>query len=233
MKALILAGGKGTRMLSLTKNCPKSLVEVNNRPFLWFIMDTFKKAGINEFFIIFGSKRSKFENFLKKFNLKATLIFQKKPLGTGNAVKIAKNFLKNQQFLVTAGDHLFSVQDIMSLIKCKSENCLTTLCVDNPQKYGVLDIKNRKLLRIIEKPIISGPALINASLYKFNPIIFKYLDLIKLSPRNEYELTDAVSLMAQDFPVHIRKIKDFWIDFGTIADIPKVDKNLKDIGYSL
>lgn len=230
MKALILAGGKGTRMLPLTKKCPKSLIEVNNRPFLWFIIDHLKKAGIEEIIILFGSKKSKFEDFLKKFNLKATLIFQKKPLGTGNAVKIAKNLLDDQPFLVIAGDQLFSVRDIKSLMECKHKNCLSALYQDEPQKYGVLDIKNRKLLRIIEKPNMFGPALINASLYKFDPIIFRYLNQIRLSLRNEYELTEAISLMAQNFPIYIYKIKDFWIDFGSIEDISRVDKKLKDMG---
>jgi dTDP-glucose pyrophosphorylase len=233
MKALILAGGKGTRMLPLTKNCPKSLVEVNNRPFLWFIIDTLKKAGIEEFIIVFGSKKRKFENFLKKFNLKATLIFQKIPLGTGDAVKITKTFFENQQFLVIAGDQLFSVSDIKSLINSKHKNCLSAIYHDEPKKYGVLNIKNGKVLGIIEKPDIFSPALINTSLYKFDSNIFRYLDLIKLSPRNEYELTEAVSLMAQDFPIYIKKIKDFWVDFGSIDDIPIVDKKLKEIGYIL
>ncbi len=231
MKAVVLAGGLGTRMLPLTKTTPKSLLIVNNRPFLWFIIENLRKAGISDIFIIYGFKREKFKEFLENFNVKATLVHQKQPLGTGDAVKLMNKFTRNESFIVLAGDQLFSAADIRSIANSEYHNCLSAFYVNDPKKYGMIKIKDGKLVKIIEKPKKDYPAFINASLYKFSHNIYKYLNLVKLSKRNEYELTDAVSLMAKDIPVYVKKLNDYWLDLGCLKDRVIIEKRLKELGY--
>jgi len=102
------------------------------------------------------------------------------------------------------------------------------LRVANPEKYGVLAAKDGKLIRIHEKPKEFVGDLINTGLYKFTPEIYNYLAQIKLSPRGEYELTDALTLLAQKENVVVVQVKDYWLDLGTTADILKIENFLNN-----
>jgi L-threonylcarbamoyladenylate synthase len=97
----------------------------------------------------------------------------------------------------------------------------------NPEKYGVLVENNGFLKKVVEKPKEFVGNLINTGLYKFTPEIFSKLPKIKKSPRGEYEITDAINLLAKEKKVKIQKIKDFWLDFGNPADIIKISYFLK------
>jgi len=89
-------------------------------------------------------------------------------------------------------------------------------------------VKNGKLVRIHEKPKEFVGDLINTGLYKFTPEIYNYLAQIKLSPRGEYELTDALTLLAQKENVDVVQVKDYWLDLGTTADIQKIENFLNN-----
>jgi|APSaa5957512622_1039677.scaffolds.fasta_scaffold80609_2 dTDP-glucose pyrophosphorylase len=223
MKAVILAAGKGTRLLPLTENIPKVLVEVNGKPFLSYVIDNLKKAGITELGIIVGFKKEKIVRFLKENNIQATLIEQKEQLGTGHAVLQAKEFCGNDNFLALGGDNLFSVKDLLSV---KNDDNLCYLLgkeVEEWKKYGVLVVEDGKLLKIIEKPQDFVGRLINAGLYKFPPGIWGALDKMELSARGEYELTDAISLLAKEGKVKVLKLQDYWLDLGCKGDIAKIE----------
>ena len=95
MKAVILAAGKGTRMLPLTETIPKVLVEVNGKPFLHYVIENLKKAGFTELGIVVGYMKEKVAEFLKNNQIEATLIEQEQQLGTGDAIKKAKDFFRS------------------------------------------------------------------------------------------------------------------------------------------
>jgi len=226
MKAVIMAAGKGVRMLPLTKTIPKVLVEVNGRPFLWYVIDNLHTAGITDICLIVSYKKEKIAEFLKKYDIKAEMIEQKVPQGTGQAVSLAKSFTKDDDFIVLGGDNLWSPNDIKRITLQKQ--ALLGLKVANPEKYGVLVVNDRKLVRIHEKPKEFVGDLINTGLYKFTSEIYNCLAQIKLSERGEYELTDALGLLAQKENVAVITIKDYWLDLGTIADIEKIEKFLRE-----
>lgn len=227
MKAVILAAGKGTRMLPLTETVPKVLIEVNGKPFLYYVIENLKKAGFNEFGIIVGYLKEKIEEFVKKNGINAELIEQKEQLGTGHAVLQAKEFCKDEDFIVLGGDNLFSVSDLKSINNQDDFIYVIGKKVESPSRYGVLIVKEDKLARIIEKPKEFVGNLINIGLYKFTPEIWKALDKIKLSPRGEYELTDAITILAEQGKVKVLKLKDYWLDLGCKEDIPKIMDFLK------
>jgi len=227
MKAVIMAAGKGTRMLPLTEKAPKVLVEINGKPFLYYVLKHLQEAGFDDIAIITGYLKEKFPEFLEKYGFEATLIEQDEQKGTGHAAKLAKEFAKGENFILLGGDNLWSVDDLKTIGQDDNECYIAGIKVEEPQKYGVLVEKDGKLVHIHEKPEKYVGDLINTGLYKFTPEIFDALEQIQLSPRGEYELTDAISILAEKGKVNVYSIKDYWLDLGSIEDIKKVENFLK------
>lgn len=230
MKAVIIAAGKGTRMLPLTETTPKVLLEVNSKPFLYYTLEHLKKVGITEVGLIVGHLKEKFPEFLEKYGFKATLIEQKEQLGTGDAIRQAKEFVGNDNFVVIYGDNLFSADDLKAIAKDDDLTYTGGYKVGNPEKYGVLITDGDKLVEIKEKPKEFVGDLVNPGLYKLTPEIFAELERIEKSPRGEYELTDAVSILAKQGKVNVVKLNDYWLDLSLKEDIQKVEEFLKNLG---
>ncbi|MFA6273838.1 MAG: sugar phosphate nucleotidyltransferase [Candidatus Paceibacterota bacterium] len=228
IKIVILAAGKGVRMLPLTNDIPKVLVKINGKEFLYYVIKNLQKASYKNFCLIVGYKKEKIEEFLKRENIKAELIEQKEIKGTGDAVMQAKSFVGQDNFIVLGGDNLWSSQDLASVNKEDTYNYISAIEVNNPEKYGVLVEENNFLKEIKEKPKDFVGNLINTGLYKFTPEIFEALEKIKISPRGEYELTDAITLLAKEKKVKVLKIKDYWKDLGSLSDIEPMDEFLKN-----
>lgn len=218
MKALILAAGKGTRMMPLTERIPKVLVEVNGKPFLYYVLKSLKKAGYKDFGIIVGYKKEKIESFLKEYKFKAKLIEQKEQLGTGHAVLQAKEWIGKNNFIVCSGDNLYDISDIKRIKMKDSFYYLLGLEIDEWQKYGVLVVENCFLKEIKEKPKQFVGNLINTGLYKLKPEIFPILEKLRPSPRGEIELTDALNVLAKKNKVRVLNGK-WWVDLGCKKDI--------------
>ena len=229
-KAVIMAAGKGTRMLPLTETIPKVLIEINNKPFLHYVIENLKAAGFTEFGIIAGYLKEKIEDYIKQNNINATIIEQKEQLGTGHAVLQAKDFCKDENFIVLGGDNLFSVEDLKAINNQDEFCCIVGKEIqEDPSKYGVLVIKDDKLIKIVEKPKEFVSNIISIGLYKFTKEIWPALDKIELSERGEYELTDAITLLAKQGKVKALKLKNYWLDLGSKEDIPKVEEFIKKL----
>lgn len=227
-KIFVLAAGKGTNMMPLTKNIPKVLVKVNDRPFLWYLLTNIQKAGYKEIFLIVGYKQAKIKEFLKEYGFKdVKLIEQKRLLGTGHAVSLLHNYIERENFVVIAGDNLYSPGDLKVLRKNDNYCHVVGRVDENPGKYGVMFQDKDYLVRIKEKPRKLIGNLVNTSLYKFTPEIFKVLKGIHKSERGEYELIDAITKLGGKKMVKISKIQDYWLDMGTVEDIPEVEAFLK------
>ncbi len=232
MRAVILAAGQGTRMLHLTKNKSKLLIEVQKKPFLGYLLDNLLKAGYGELVLVVGYKEEMMREFLKKYKYKAKVVNQfeilgEKEYGTLCPIKCVKDIIGKENFLVVPGDNLFSVKDLKSFNIEDDYNYVAGLYHKHPEKYGVLISDNSLLKEIIEKSKEHVGNLINTGLYKFTPEVFDKIPKISLSPRGEYELTDAITLLAKEKKVKIKKIQDYWIDFGSPADIIKFSQFLK------
>ena len=230
MKAIIMAAGKGTRMLPLTENTPKVLIKINEKPFLYYVIENLKKAGFDEFGIIAGYLKEKIEAWVKENNINATIIEQAEQKGTGHAVMQAKEFCKDENFIVLGGDNLFSVEDLHA-INNDDEFCygIGKQLEGDISRYGVFRVQDDKLLEIVEKPEIPPSDIINIGLYKFTPEIWTALDSIELSPRGEYELTDAINILAKQGKVKALTLHNYWLDLGKLEDIPIVEKEIKEL----
>ncbi len=230
MKAVILAAGKGLRMLPLTRDKPKTLIEINGKPFLSYLLDHLHKAGITEVAIVAGYKIEKIAEFAKKHSAVITLIEQQQLRGTGDALMQAKDFVDGEDFMVLGGDNLFSPADLQAIQKDDEYCYVGGWKTANPEKYGIMVCKGNVLLKIVEKPRNFIGDLINAGLYKFTPDIFEALGKIGLSERGELELTDAVSLLAESRKVKVLMLQDYWLDLGRKEDVPEVEAFLKKLG---
>jgi len=159
LKCVILAAGKGIRLQPITSNRSKHMINIYGKPILENCLITLKKAGITEFFIIVNYKEDIIRQYFgngEKLGLKIKYIHQKKTLGTGNALLLAKSYIKND-FLLVYGDLIFSEKIIKNLLclnkKEKTEAILSVVPVDKPENYGVIEIKNKKYVKkILEKP---------------------------------------------------------------------------------
>ncbi len=214
-------------MLPLTEKVPKVLVEMNGKPFLYYVLKNLQKAGYDDIGIVVGYKKEQFPEFLEKYGFKATLIEQTEQKGTGHAVMQARDFTKDENFVVLGGDNIWSPKDLKEIAREDDLNYIAGYEVKDPEKYGVLVTKGDSLVEIVEKPTKFVGNLINTGLYKFTPEIYRALEKIEKSERGEYELTDALSLLASDRKVKVTRIKEYWIDLGSKEDIPKVSEALK------
>jgi len=233
-KVVIAAAGQGTRMLHLTRHKSKHLINVGNRPFLYYLITNLLKAGYRELILVVGYRADLMERFLKQYNFKAKIVNQfevlggkEKEYGTLCPLKCVKDIIKKENFLAVYGDNLYSVKDLRSFNIDDNYNYVAGFSHPHPQKYGVLITDDGFLKGIVEKPKKYVGNLINTGLYKFTPEIFKKIPQVKRSVRGEYELTDAISLLAKERKVKVKKIQDYWIDFGNPSDIIKFSKFLK------
>ena len=168
-------------------------------------------------------------------NYKITLVSQydilgpkEKEYGTACPVKCVKDIVANENFLFVCGDNLYSVKDLKEMNVDDNYNYVAGLLHDHPERYGVLITDDGFLKKIVEKPKEYVGNLINTGLYKFTPEVFEKISKIKKSPRGEYEITDAITLLAEEKKVKVREIQDYWLDFGNPADIIKLSRFLKD-----
>ena len=192
------------------------------------MLKNFQDAGFDDFALIVGYKKEVFPEFLEKYNFKATLINQDEQLGTGHAAKLARDFVGDDDFVMCGGDSLFSAKDLKSIMKNDSFNYIAGLHSKTPEKFGVLFEKDGKLVKIVEKPTEFIGDLINLGLYKFTSEIFEALDKITLSQRGEYELTDAISILAKENKVNVTSVEDYWVDLSCLEDITITEKFLNE-----
>lgn len=234
MKVVIAAAGPGTRMLHLAKNKAKHLIKVLKKPFLCYLLDNLLKAGYKELILVVGYKADLFGEFLKKYGYQAKVVNQfeilggkEKEYGTLCPLKCVKDIIGKENFLAVYGDNLYSVKDLRAFNINDDYNYVAGFEHQHPEKYGVFVSENGFLKKIVEKPKKFIGNLINTGLYKFTPEIFEKIPKVKKSPRGEYELTDAVTLLAKEGKVKVKKIQDYWLDFGNPADIIRLSQFLK------
>ena len=232
-KVVIAAAGQGTRMKQLTEDKSKHLIKVNEKPFLAYVLDNLIKAGYDDIVLVVGYESKLIEQFLKEYGYKAKVGNQfeilgpkEKIYGTACPLMCVKDI--NEPFLYICGDNFYSVGDLMAMNMDDNFNYVAGLKNEHPENFGVLLQDGEFLKQIVEKPKEFVGDLINTSLYKFTPEIFGKVNKIEKSPRGEYEVTDAVSLLAKEKKVKIKKLKDFWMDFGRPEDIEKFSEFLKN-----
>ena len=171
MKAIILAGGRGKRLRPITDYVPKPLIPIKNIPIIEWQIKYLKKFGVSEVIICSGYKTEMIENYLnnKKLGLKVTFSIEKKPLGTGGAIKNVGKKIKDKSFLVINGDIITNI-DLKKLLK--KENSIASIQLKT--KFGILQTNEDKIIKFDEKKEIPN-VWMNAGIYNLNTDILKEL----------------------------------------------------------
>ena len=191
MKGIILHGGHGTRLRPLTHTGPKQLLPIANKPMSQFCVEAISETGITDIAIIIGgvgsNKVKEFYGDGKKFDVNITYIEQDKPRGIAHAIRLCKEFVNNEKFLVFLGDNIIqkSIIEFVENFNNSNFDATVLLCeVDNPSRFGIADIKNEKILKITEKPKNPTSNLAVTGIYLLTPIIFEIIDHVKLTTIN-------------------------------------------------
>ncbi len=234
-KSVILAAGKGKRMGDLTTDIPKPMLKIGDKPILEHIVEGLISAGISEIFIITGYQAESIENYFgtgSKWDAEFTFGRQEIPNGTGKAPEAARNWVEKSPFLLTYGDILVHPNTYSKMVnryeKGDTQGIVTITKGDDITKGGiVLFDQDRRFTEVIEKPshetIVelkkSGrlqddlAAWYNAGIYVFEPRIFEHTEKLSLSPRGEYELTDAFNqLAASGDHLSVVETEGQWVD---------------------
>ena len=221
MKAVILAAGKGTRLAPLTDDLPKVLVPINGKPFLQYVIEHLNCAGFIDLAIVIGYRGDQVRAFVDSLGLSVTFIEQKEQKGTAHAVSLAKGFVGNEDFVVVAGDNIWSSSDLerLNVSDSDSYSYVSATKVSDPSRFGVLVVEDGLLVKVVEKPKEFVSDLVNVSAYKFTSEIFDALSRITVSSRGELEITDALSLLALEKKVKVNVLDGFWHDLGCVEDI--------------
>ena len=235
-KAVIPAAGDGTRMLDLSKSRPKHLIQVLDKPFLYYVLKNLQSAGFQELILVIGSHAEKMVEFAatdgKEFPI--TLVNQFEVMGTekyGTAIPVlaAREIVGDDDFVCVFGDNLSSPRDLGELRQLPGEyTYLSLVHTESPERYGVPILDGDFVKRIVEKPteFISNWAAVGG--YKLTREIFPECQKLETSGRGEYELTDAIGSLAAQGKVKARKFVDYWLDFGRPDDVEVAASFVRD-----
>lgn len=236
MKGILLHGGHGTRLRPLTHTGPKQLLPIANKPMSQYCIESMKEAGVNEIAIIIGgigsNKVKEYYENGEKFGVKISYIEQDYPRGIAHAIRLCKEFVNNEKFLVFLGDNIIqrSIRDYARTFDVSDAAASILLCeVNNPTRFGIADIKDGKIVRIMEKPKNPPTNLAVTGIYFLTPKIFDVIDRLKPSWRNELEITDALHMLLEEKnKITYNLITDYWKDTGTPEDIIHANKAILD-----
>ena len=233
MKALVLAGGAGTRLRPITHTSAKQLVPVANKPLLFYGLEAIRAAGITDVGIVVGDTEAEIRAAVgdgSALGIQATYLRQDAPRGLAHAVVIARDFLGDEPFVMYLGDNLI-VGGITDLVEDFSRGGydaqILLTKVEHPEQFGVAELgPDGSVARLEEKPQHPRSDLALVGVYMFGPHVHEAVRAITPSARGELEITHAIQwLIDQKYDVRSHLVTGYWKDTGRLDDM--LDTNRK------
>lgn len=236
MKALVLCGGKGTRLRPLTHTIAKQLIPVANRPILYYGMRHILEAGIQDVGVIVSPETApQVQEGLSKYfpDLPITYIQQEQPLGLAHAVKVARPYLRDEPFVMYLGDNLIGRgirEFIQSFQDSKAEALILLKEVPDARRFGVAEVDSEgRVQRVVEKPKEPRSNLALVGIYLFSPSIHEVVAELKPSWRGELEITDAIQrLLEKGHRIRSYILDSWWLDTGKKDDLLEANRVVLD-----
>jgi len=231
MKALILCGGHGTRLRPITHTMAKQLVPVANKPVLFYGLEAIKDAGIADVGIVVGETRGEIVQAVgdgSRWGLNVSYIDQDEPLGLAHAVLVSEEFIGDDTFVMYLGDNLIKdgITSLVEEFRTNSPNSQILLArVNEPERFGVAELADGKVVRLVEKPEKPASDLALVGVYMFDENVMDAVKAIKPSGRGELEITDAIQwLIDQGLTVDPHVIDGWWKDTGRLDDMLEANR---------
>jgi glucose-1-phosphate thymidylyltransferase len=235
MRGLILSGGRGTRLRPITYTSAKQLVPVANKPILFYGLEALVASGIREIGIVVGDTHQEIRDAVgdgRRWGVAVTYIPQAAPLGLAHAVLTAEPYLRGRPFVMYLGDNLIREPLAPLVLRFRSEapNAQILLAkVPNPQEFGVAELRDGRVVRLVEKPKTPPSDLALVGIYMFDDHVFDAARAISPSWRGELEITDAIQrLIDGGLTVRPHVIEGWWKDTGKLEDLLEANRIILD-----
>jgi glucose-1-phosphate thymidylyltransferase len=236
LKGLILSGGKGTRLRPITHTSAKQLVPVANKPVLFYAIEAMASAGIEQVGIIIAPETGEVIRRAagdgSRFGVELTYILQDEPAGLAHAVLTAEPYLGDSPFVMYLGDNLLQggIEDLVASFREQEPDALILLTpVPDPESYGVAELSDGKVVRLVEKPPEPRTNLALVGVYMFTSSVHAAAKAIEPSARGELEITDAIQhLVDQGQRVEPHIVKGWWKDTGRLDDMLEANRLVLD-----
>ncbi|MGC9113242.1 glucose-1-phosphate thymidylyltransferase [Acidilobus sp.] len=227
MKGVLLHGGQGTRLRPLTFSGPKQLIPVANKPVSQHVIEDLASIGITDIAVILGETFPElvvsYYGDGSRFGVNITYIYQGRALGIAHAISLAEPFVKDEPFVVYLGDDLLQggIGKYMRAFEEGDYDAMVILKeVEDPRAFGVAEIKDERIVRLVEKPANPPSNLAIVGVYFFRPIVFDVIRSLRPSARGELEVTDAIqALIDRGYRVGYAIHEGWWLDTGKKDDV--------------
>jgi glucose-1-phosphate thymidylyltransferase len=238
-KGIILAGGRGSRLSPLTKIINKQLLPLYDKPLIFYPLSILMLAGIREVLIITNPNEDiNFKKILgngSNFGIKIQYLTQHKPSGLPEAFIIGEKFINKQNIALILGDNFFYGQGFTKRLeqqtKMKSGAIIFTYKVNNPEDYGIVEIKKNKILNIKEKPKKSKSNFAITGLYFFDKNVVQFSKTLKPSKRKELEIVDLIKkyLKIKKLKIEFMGRGSAWLDTGNVESLFETSQFISSI----
>jgi glucose-1-phosphate thymidylyltransferase len=236
LKGLVLSGGAGTRLRPITHTSAKQLVPVANKPVLFYGLEALRDAGVTDVGIVVGDTHAEIEEAVgdgSALGIRATYIRQEAPLGLAHAVLTAEAFLGDSPFVMYLGDNLLrdGITELVERFRAGSCDAMILLQrVPDPEAYGVAELEDGRVVRLVEKPPQPRSDLALVGVYMFTSAIMDSARAIRPSGRGELEITDAIQhVIDRGLTVEPHEVTGWWKDTGRLEDMLEANRLILDV----
>ncbi len=237
MKGIILAGGNGSRLYPITSSVSKQLLPIYDKPMIYYPLTTLMQMNIKDILIISSFEYvNQYRQLLgdgSNFGIKISYAKQDKPKGIADAFLVGEKFINKSKVALILGDNIFYGNDLNpNIIKnFKNGGQIFLYKVNDPSRYGVAEIKNKNIIKIIEKPKKTISKYAVTGIYLYDKIVVDLVKTLKPSKRNEIEITDLnnIYLRKKKLTYNIFKKGSVWLDAGTHSSLLQTSEFVKTI----